>query len=840
MFRPLVYLGAIITAAIGVTSLLGYVWNAQELTTDQWLPPVAINTGLAFTLLSFGNALMSGAIPARSAAERSSERGAAESKVWYGLAGTLALLCLGGGITYRMQANFVAAAQRVAGAREARALLDARLARARSYTLLALLTTLSVATVALLVLFGSIVRDIRERARIGIKLREAQQEAQRATLAKSEFLAAMSHEIRTPMNGVIGMLELLQQSSLVGQQLEMVKLTRESADALLTIIDDILDFSKIEAGRLEIERAPMSVADAVEKSCALLNRLAERKRTILTAFCDPAIPAQLMGDGTRLRQVLINLVNNAIKFSSDLEHPGRVSVRAQLAERRDDVVIVEFVVMDNGIGMDEATQRRLFSSFMQADASTTRRYGGTGLGLAISKQLISLMGGTVSVDSGIRLGSKFRVRLPFAPVPQAAQPVEWAVDLKGLSCLVVGGSQGLADDLATYLQADGAGVRRAADEGAMSEWAREQPPGVAVCVLEAAGPLPSIADLRARLRTRADLSVRIVIVVLGRAVRNPRAEGEGIVVLDGNALGRKTLIDAVAIAAGRTPSRIEQELVPQRMPRSPPPTRADAIRLGRLILVAEDNDINQKVITEQLALLGYTADVVANGREALERWHTGQYALVLADLHMPEMDGYALTLQIRSEESGSSHIPIIALTANALAGEAERCRSVGMDDYLSKPAPIDALARVMSRWLSVSKPQPPQFETTARVPRAVDVRILESLIGNDPTLVREFLRDFAASAARLAAALVDSHTRGNSIETAAIAHKLKSSARSVGALKLGELCAAIEEAVRSRNGTIPSRLITAFGTEMAAVQEHLETQHLNTAVGAAADAANCA
>src|ERR1022692_1669995 len=312
-------------------------------------------------------------------------------------------------------------------------------------------------------LVSSSIRDITDRKRIDDELRDKNVALENANRAKDLFLASMSHEIRTPMNGIIGTLDVLHQSSLMGPQLELVNLIRESAYSLLAIIDDILDFSKIEAGRLDIERLPMSVAQAVEKSCNLINRLAESKGGILTVFADPTIPAMVLGDAARLRQILINLINNAIKFSSGRDHPGRVSVRAVLVGRQPDRAVVEFRVTDNGIGMDEATLARVFTSFTQADVSTTRKYGGTGLGLVICKQLASLMGGEIAVETKVNIGSTFTVRMPFELAPELADTAQSLSYINGLTCLVIGAQAGLADDLATYLEADAASGARAPD-----------------------------------------------------------------------------------------------------------------------------------------------------------------------------------------------------------------------------------------------------------------------------------------------------------------------------------------------------------------------------------------
>ena len=651
------------------------------------------------------------------------------------------------------------------------------------------------------------------------RIRES--ETKLANRAKDLFLASMSHEIRTPMNGIIGTLDVLHQSSLIAPQLELVNLIRESADSLLRIIDDILDFSKIEAGRLDIEHLPMSVAQVVEKSCNLVNRLAERKGGLLTVFADPAIPARLLGDASRLRQILINLINNAIKFSSGREYPGRVSVRAVLINRQPGNALVEFQVTDNGIGMDEATLSRVFTSFTQADASTTRKYGGTGLGLVICKQLASLMGGEITVKTKVNAGSTFTVRVPFDLAPELADNAERVSEIKGLTCLVIGGHAGLADDLATYLEADAASVTRVPDLAAARAWNRERPDGMAVWVVDAGEEQPVLGELQSALRARADLDLRVVLVVIGRGQRrNPRAEADGVIMVDGNALNRHTLTKAVAIAAGRASAEPEAPSGLQKTARVPVQSRDEALQQHRLVLVAEDNEINQKVIRQQLDLLGYAADVATTGREAFKRFQSGNYALLLTDLHMPEMDGYDLTLQIRVAEAGRKRMPIIALTANALRGESERCLAVGMDEYMSKPAPLSALAAVLEKWLPAANPT----DTPQDLPSVpVQVSVLEALVGTDPQLIQEFLQAFGVSAGRLSAEIAEACGKQRPKDAAAIAHKLKSSARSVGALGLGEFCAAIEAAGTAGDLTLLTELLPSFESEMAAVDGYLRS-----------------
>jgi two-component system sensor histidine kinase/response regulator len=679
------------------------------------------------------------------------------------------------------------------------------------------------------ILLSSAIRDITDRKAIENELKEKNVALESASRAKGLFLANMSHEIRTPMNGIIGTLDVLQQSSLMGPQVELVSLIHESAHSLLTIIDDILDFSKIEAGRMEIERLPMSVADVVEKSCNLVDRLAERKREMLTVYADPRIPATVIGDASRLRQILINLLSNAIKFSGGREVTGRVSVRAELLSLQAERAVVEFRVTDNGIGMDDSALGRIFTSFSQADVSTTRKFGGTGLGLAICKQLATLMDGEISVETQVDIGSTFIVRLPFDLAPEPAETADAISLIRGLTCLVVGEHSGMAHDLASYLEADAALVARVPDLAAAGEWTRERPPGLAVWIIEAGEDLPVIGELQSALQIRADLDLRVVLVVIGRGRRrNPRAEADGIILIDGNSLNRRVLSKAVAIAAGRASAEPEAPAGRPAARRVRVPTRDEALRRHRLILVAEDNEINQKVIREQLGLLGYAADIVNTGREALERSKSGQYALLLTDLHMPEMDGYDLTLQIRLAEAGRVRMPIIALTANALKGEAERCLAVGMDDYLSKPAPLGALEAALKKWMPapvVAMASQPPSMVASQVPSSAPVQVsaLEALIGKNPQLIQEFLQEFAVNAAGLAVELSDACMDRQARAAAEIAHKLKSSSRSVGALRLGELCAAMEAAGNAGDPAVLRELLPGFQTEMALVEDYLRS-----------------
>ncbi len=684
--------------------------------------------------------------------------------------------------------------------------------------------------------------EARNRTRTQEELRMAKEAAEAASMAKSQFLANMSHEIRTPMNGVIGMLKLLERTTLIGKQHRYVTTAAVSARALLTLIDDILDFSKIEAGKLEIEKIDLDFRETIETVVQVFAGQAEEKNLELVCHAHEDIPRLLQGDPIRIQQIVRNLVSNAIKFTVD----GEIIVQASLERETETHAMIKITVKDSGIGIADEQKGWLFDAFSQGDSSTTRHYGGTGLGLAICSQLVKLMGGDIGVESELGCGSLFWFTLLLPKqMSKVVMPAGQTIDFMGVKVLVIDDSSSNRDILLRQLAAwkcTAQGASNGREGLEMLGAAMEE--GLPFRIVIVDRQMPEMDGVAVGQAIRKDYRLKETILILLDAmgqIDEKRLKREfGFAEILSKPVRCSELFNAILAALNGGSAYIQPE-------RSAMNINANRHR-NKKILIAEDNAVNQEVVLEILRTEGFTCTCAASGKGAVNAVEKENFDLILMDCQMPEMDGFEATRLIRAWESDGnnraqarSRVPIIAITANAMKGDREHCLAAGMDDYLSKPLDPDKIISVIQKWLPRSTLTKEDVMKEEQVPSAdntesataiskdpLDINKLLGQWNGKSKFVAKILQTFEQEAGSDIGSFEGAFALGDPAQVASVAHRLKGAAATIGAEAIRAEAAKLESMGRSGDLSQAQECVSRLRSEFERYRSFMQRMELSS------------